>query len=176
MAECSSGLPQNGCMQASCNTAYPHAILASPIDSSPELVIRLLKFQIWSHDFLREFKHHVGVAGLIERCIRCSQKWTHNSSYSSTMASDSTFMPCPLVSSFDSTERLKKFNDDGREDDQDQDSPDGDKDPITATPRSLSTLRFACHFHKYSPSMYCAAGCRNKTCEHPGWENIAGVK
>jgi hypothetical protein len=167
-------------MQASCNTAYPHTILASTIDSSPELVISLLQIQIWSHVFLREFTHRARVAGLIEDCIRCSQKWRqqhpHISSYSSTMASDSTFTPCPLVSSFDSTERLKKFNDDGREDDQDQDSPDGDKDPTTATPRSRSTLRFACHFHKYSPSRYCAAGCRNKTCEHPGWENIAGVK
>jgi hypothetical protein len=167
-------------MQAYCNTAYPHAILASTIDSSPELVVRLLQFQIWSYVFLREFKYHARVAGLTERCIRCSQKWrqqhTHNSSYSSTMASDSKFTSRPLVSSFDSTVRLKKFNDDGREDDQDQNSPDGDKDPTTATPRPLDTLRFACHFHKYSPSRYCAAGCRNKTCEHPGWENIAGVK
>jgi hypothetical protein len=69
-----------------------------------------------------------------------------------------------------------KNNDEGCEDQQDQESPDGDEDPTTAMPRSLDTLRFACHFHKRASSRYCVVGCRYKTCEYPGRENIAGVK
>lgn len=92
------------------------------------------------------------------------------------MASDSTFTLRPSGSKLDFTVSLRKFNDDGREDDEDQNSPDGDGDPTTAMPRSLVILRFACHFHKRATSRYCAAGCRYKTCEHAGWENIAGVK
>jgi hypothetical protein len=179
-AECISGLLQNSCIMASCNTAYPHAILASKIRCSPELIILLLQFQIWSHGFLKELKHRARVVELIERCIRRSKKvrqqHTHNSSSSSTMASDSTFTLRPSGSKLDFAVSLRKFNDDGREDDKDQDSPDGDGDPPTAMPRSLVTLRFACHFHKRAPSRYCAAGCGYKTCEHSGWENIAGVK
>jgi hypothetical protein len=179
-AECSSGLLQNGCILGSCNAAYPHAVVASTIRCSPKLVIRLLQFQIWSHGFLKELEHRARVVGLIERFLRCSEKvrqqHTHNSSSSSTTAGDCTLKLCPLGSNLDFTVSLRKFNDDGREDDEDQDSPDGDEDPTTAMPRSRDTLRFACHFHKRAPSRYCAAGCRYKTCEHSGWENIAGVK
>jgi hypothetical protein len=179
-AECSSGLLQNGCILAFCNTAHPHAILDSTIRCSPELVIRLLQFQIWSHGFLKELKHRARVVELIERWRRRSKKvrqqHTQSSSSSSAMASDSTFMLRPSGSKLDFTVSLKDINDDGREDDKDQNSPDGDGDPTTAMPRSLVPLRFACHFHKRTPSRYCALGCRYKTCEHPGWENIAGVK
>lgn len=179
-AECSSGLLQNACILASCNTAYPHALLASTIRYFLELVILLLQFQIWSHGFLKELKHRAQVVGLIEPCTRRSEKvqqqHTHNSSSSSTMASDSTFTLRPSGSKLDFTVSSRKFNHDGRKDGEDQDSPDGDGDPTTAMPRSLVILRFACHFHKRARSRYCAAGCRYKTCEHAGWENIAGVK
>jgi hypothetical protein len=175
-AECSSGFLQNGCILASCNTAYPYATLALTVDGSPELLFHLLQLQISSYVFLKEFKHLARVVGLMERCIKPSKKvrQQHNHNLSSS-SSESTFTILPLGSSLDVAVSLKN-NDDGGEDDQNQDSPDGNKNPATAMPRSLDTLRFACHFHKRASSRYCAAGCRYKTCEHAGWENIAGVK
>jgi hypothetical protein len=182
----SSGPLQNGYSLASYNAAYLYVTLASTIDenNSPGRVIKLLNFQIWFHAVQMKFMHCAQVVGLIEFYIkhleklqqRQQQQHTHNSSSSPAMASDSTFAPQSLSNGVDSTVWLKKFNDHDREDDQDQDSPEGDEDPTTAMPRSLVTLRFACHFHKHTPSRYCAAGCGYKTCEHPGWENIAGVK
>jgi hypothetical protein len=180
MAECSSGLLQNGYISVSCSTACPHAPLASTIYCSPELVVRILLMQISSHVFLNKFRLHAQVVELIECCTRFSKRlwhqYTNNSSSSSTMASDDTFTPPPLSSSLVTSVCLKNFNDDACEDDEDQDSRDDGENPTTAMPRSLNTLRFACHFHKRAPSRYCAAGCRYNTCENPGWENIAGVK
>jgi hypothetical protein len=179
IAECSSGLLQNGCISASYSTACSHAPLASAVYRSPELVVRILLMQISSHVFLNKFRLHAWVVELVECCARFSKRlwhqYTNNSSSSSTIASEDTFTPHPLGSNLVTTVWLKKFNDDGCEDDEDQDLPDDGENPTPAMPRSLSTLRFACHFHKRAPSRYCAAGCRYKACENPGWENIAGV-
>jgi len=179
MAEYSSAPPQTNCISASYSTAYQHDPLVSKIYCSPELVIRLLLMQISSHVFLNKVKHHALVMDLIDCSIRRSKRPRQqysNPSSSWTMTSDGTVTPHPSGSSLVTTVWLKKFNDDDCEDDENQDSPDEEEDPTTAMPRSRNTLRFACHFHKRAPSRYCAAGCRYKTCDHPGWEDIDDVR
>ena len=64
------------------------------------------------------------------------------------------------------------------DDDEDQQSPNEKGAPNKIGARSLKILRFACHFHKRSPSRYCSTACdgRYKKCEGPGWENLASIK
>ncbi len=150
---------------------------------SIQLLLGVLKVQLSSFDILQQNSSSKAITHIILlwASISINMRWSQYvaKSYSSAAASIDTRSE-PLSLNSTSTpifaSQMAYGNEDG--DSGGQQSPEDNESRRSNSQSQLRRCRFACHFHKYSPSLYCAANCdeRYKWCEKPGWESLAAVR
>lgn len=182
---CGPGFVLGGCMSTLCAPTSPETRSRLRLGCALGVVLQVLQMQIssylllWACNFPHAKACQLDGEYLSILTIQVQQRTrSGHSSCPENMATGGKSPTLLMGSKLPTIICLDKIHAGDSDGDEDQQSPNEKGAPNKTRTRSLKISRFACHFHKRSPSRYCSAACdgRYKKCEGPGWENLASIK